>query len=768
MNVVATVFPILLSVIAGHAQPRYPALWEPRAGGAVINQLPEEFMPVIGAWVMKESELEPDGFRPVIDRAAMHSPFNLLVPHLRYPDKEVVDDVIYRAVRNAARYAVRNNIELVPDLDIRNARRAFREQYPDELQELLRLKEVKLSGEGATETSITSIPNLSDHYSAGEVPDYYPVKSSLLRVYAYRGSPKGIEGETLKDITGECSMVYASDDSLRISIPRRNDNSTRACVMVSFTLFYPGVFAPHLMEFQRKVIRQYADVPVAGVCKDEWGFPPYFPEYARENTFDFWYSAHRAAEYAGRTGGRDLLEDCLMMARGFTGRETERQVAINHFREMSLQRNVAIENDFYDAVKEVFGPYAAVTVHPTWWPYPDMLEMKKNGLDWWGAKRDWAQTDEIVPFGVRTALCKKWGSPVWYNQYYSNGLQDQLWGSVLAGGRIDYLPFQRLYDPGLMRAETRIRLLNAISRSPLDCPVAVIFGHAAAMNWAGPYFNDVGMDLVNLLWNTGYPADLIPTSEIENGSLRIDEDGWVRYGKQRYAAVVLYHPEFEKKSTSDFFLKAGRIRTAMFRIGEWTKDFYGVDLEGKSLLPGTMITENDYRDAYLDIMGVLRNLKIPAQTPATEDLDGKYFNLGDFVKEVSKFPPKTGFCRLIDGTVIHVAGTDKVSGDPITAVFEINGYPVAFDAIGVAGVRLDKNGEVQAFAAGSLKSFKAGDFEINLDKRLDMALWRDENGQWEGLVQGLKGEIPAVLRRITGNWEQVGLPEPPANRTGLN
>jgi hypothetical protein len=84
----------------------------------------------------------------------------------------------------------------------------------------------------------------------------------------------------------------------------------------------------------------------------------------------------------------------------------------------------------------------------------------------------------------------------------------------------------------------------------------------------------------------------------------------------------------------------------------------------------------------------------------------------------------------------------------------------------VAAVRLDGNGEVQALAAGSLKFFKAGDFEINLDERLDIALWIDENGQWKGLIQGLKGEIPAVLRRITGNWEQVGLPEPPANRAG--
>ena len=106
------------------------------------------------------------------------------------------------------------------------------------------------------------------------------------------------------------------------------------------------------------------------------------------------------------------------------------------------------------------------------------------------------------------------------------------------------------------------------------------------------------MDLINLLWNTGYPADLIPTTEIENGSLKVDEDGWVHYGSQRYAAVVLYHPEFERESTSEFFSKAGNGKTAIFRIGNWTKDFSGKTVNADKLLPKTMVVSQDYRDIY--------------------------------------------------------------------------------------------------------------------------------------------------------------------------
>ena len=85
---------------------------------------------------------------------------------------------------------------------------------------------------------------------------------------------------------------------------------------------------------------------------------------------------------------------------------------------MSWERNAELEDDFYQTVKEVFGPEAIVATHPTWYPFPGFREYKKNGLHWWAATRDWAQTDELTPFGVRTALAKKWDSPVWYNMFY--------------------------------------------------------------------------------------------------------------------------------------------------------------------------------------------------------------------------------------------------------------------------------------------------------------------------------------------------------------
>ena len=165
------------------------------------------------------------------------------------------------------------------------------------------------------------------------------------------------------------------------------------------------------------VLRQYADVPLAGVCKDEWGFCPSGGLSSAQMTCGS--RTFLAKEYAGRRPGHDLLRDLLLMSKGEKGRTGERAAAVNHYMEMWWQRNAEIETKYYHAIKQVFGKDAMVGTHPTWWPYPNTAEVFKNGLDWWAVKRDLAQTDESTPFCVRTALAKKWHSPLWYNMYYA-------------------------------------------------------------------------------------------------------------------------------------------------------------------------------------------------------------------------------------------------------------------------------------------------------------------------------------------------------------
>lgn len=245
--------------------------------------------------------------------------------------------------------------------------------------------------------------------------------------------------------------------------------------------------------------------------------------------------------------------------------------------ELHRARNTEIEQTFYRATKATFGPDAFVGTHDTTFPYPDAREFERNGLDWWTATRDYAQSDEITPYSCRTSMAKKFGGPVWYNQWYMSTADSYgklIWSYALAGGRMN---FHILYP-------------------------------------SSPPYGERGKDL-------------------------------------------------------------------------------------------------------------------RAQT-----------------------------CRLIDGTVILASGEHDVLGDPIQKTLKVRGRDATFDAVGIAAVRMDQNGRVEAMAAGGLKSFKAGDMSIELAQRADVAVWRDANGAWQGRLQGHDGPVPEVLLTITKNWTRLRVP----------
>jgi hypothetical protein len=714
--------------------------------------------PGIGCWFWGAEEFKPEGYRRFLDLHAKHSAFRLLTTSIRHP-VEVTDPIIHDQIKAAAIYALSLGMALVMDLDVRLARQAFMERYPDELQEIVRLRSLALNESGEVSLAIEAL-NLGDHYTFA-ARGYDSLAGRLLRAYSYRVGARGVESDSVQDITGRCRIIQADAQGIQVAIPGLpSDRGRTACVMAAFKLFTPDVFAPHLTRFERNILRQYADVPLAGACKDEWGFPGRF----EPRTDDLYYSRFMAEDYVHRRPGRELIRDLLLMCLGEQGKENERAAAINHYMEMNWQRNGQVETEFYQSIKKVFGPQAMAATHPTWFPYLSREEAFKNGWHWWVATRDLAQTDEATPFGARTALAKKWHSPLWYNMYYNaqyGAYEEDLWRHALGGGRMNFHPLwprsgenrtPSLLSGNLLRADCRIRLLNYISTAPIDCPVAIVFGHPAALNWAGPGFAQAGMELCNALWEQGAYADLIPSSEIHAGALRLGKDGHIQYGPQRYAAVVLVQPQFERPQVSGFFRQAvKRGQTALFRIGEWTMDFEGRPFDGERALPAEMKADTSSNIA-TKVLARLKATAVEPQTPCTMHRSAGF--------AASMMPAPSGHCRLLDGTVILASGRTDVRGDPIRRTIRVAGHEVFFDATGVAAVRLDHQGSLTAMAAGGLKSFAAGQLRLDLAEPVDVALWRDANGHWQGLLQGHDGEVPLPLRQLTDHWIRLRLPTP--------
>ena len=252
------------------------------------TRLSSQFMPVFGVSHIRENEFSTENYKQQIDEANEKTPYNFLIPFMRFPNHDINEQVVHDYLKRAAEYAYqKGGVQLVPDLDVRNGRRAFQKKYPDELQKMLRILEVKLSGANATEIMISSL-DLEDHMTGGH--HYYPQEGKVLRVYAYQKVDGSINPGILQDITSNCEIIFTSGDSVKVKLPAQNklrSEITHASVMVAFTHLYPDIFGPHLMQFQREIIEQYKDTRIIGVCKDEWGHPAYFPRYIHSGLYDF-------------------------------------------------------------------------------------------------------------------------------------------------------------------------------------------------------------------------------------------------------------------------------------------------------------------------------------------------------------------------------------------------------------------------------------------------------------------------------------------------
>lgn len=684
----------------------------------------------MACWFWGVDEFKPDGYKPFIDQYEKYSATGVLTASLR-SSGELTDENVVRQIRDAAQYAQEKGLGLVMDLDIRLARAEFRKRYPQDLQEIVLVREFPLDGSMSLQATI-ELPSYSDHYTAGRYP-YGPVGVRLERLYSYEKDEGAIKSSSLKDITSYGSL--AGGKQLSLSVPHEsNEKMNWACALIVVTINTPDLFSINLLRFQREVLKLYAGSGLIGAAKDEWGFPGRF----HPTTDDLWYSEAMASVYREKHPGHELIRDILLMAKGEQGREADRKEAINRYMRMIYERNWEIEGDFFESVKELFGIDAMVGTHPTWYPYPNAMEIFKNGLSWWNAKRELAQTDEATPFSVRTALAKKWGSAVWYNMFYDTQPERyaiDIWRAVLGGGRLNIHPpypskdVNRKYallEGELFQAIQRIHLLDYISSAPVHCPVAIVFDHSSVLNWADQSrFADVGFRLADALWEKGVYADLIPSSEIVNGAVTIAENGKIRYGTQLYEVAVYYKPGYDNEQVSALFDRVLNGATSIFQ------------------------TEGQPDETIQGILQVLKKRRIPPQTT------GSMIGLADFPPSV--VPDASGHIRLIDGTFIAASGSSDVMGDPIKRRFYVDGHAVNVDAEGLVGLRFDKSGKLQALACGGLKSFRTGNVRIDLPDRLDIALFK-EAGEWRGIIHGEEQDLPGDLAKFTVNWQFVKQP----------
>ena len=744
---------------------------------ATSQRIPCEVHPEIAFFAIRAEHFESDeGWRGLIDLLARHGMYNLVTVTMRLKGHAITEPETRALFGRLVAYARARGLEVALDLDPRLARGAFRRRYPNELQRVVYLQRCVLR-EGEAAFAIQP-EQWSDHMTGLGTP-YRVEAGRFVRAVAWRLDRNGaVAPASRQDVSGRVEVKTAGVEGVSGLVSGVRD-AEEVAVLAEFSLFTPDVFSPHLVAYQRELLEIYADLPLRGVVKDEWGFPPTVQSMRAHRSF--WYSDFYADAYQRDAGGRCLLDDLILMAVPVAGCESERLAAINRYMALNLRRQAEIEEAYYHAAKEVFGPDTLVTKHATWYPYIDEREFHKNGLSWWVARRDIAQTDEITPVSAALGMAKKFGSANWLNEGYSEfpeHYRRNIWRYAVAGGR---MVFHALYptvngqpsdpcDPNhsehallltreLLQAECRVRLLNFITTAPLDSAVAFVFGHENVMNWAGEGYLDYGEDLSLDLWRHGYAVDLYPSTELASGTFAITDDGWLRVGCQRYHMLVLYRPNMSPAETAAFLRSRPITRTALVVMGGWTHDDQARPLDGLSLLPDGFRQMALAPGTLADLMSVLQASGAPTQPP----LEEPYLL---FRSEQIGLPAPRGVSRLVDGTQVWISATETSdAGDAIQRILEVDDVALEVAAAGLFAARVDAAGNLAALAAGGLSRVGGGGFDLTLPEPLDLALWRNAQGTWHGVVQGLGTlQLPEPLRPLAADWRFLSVPpsfEPP-------
>lgn len=668
--------------------------------------------------------------REKLDGYATNATFNVVTLTLRCaPDLN--DPRTKEKVADYVRLAHARGLKVLMDIDPRIARHRFLAAHPDECERVVHVVRVKPGTDGRATASAARTRQLNDHMSWGSTRAYDATGASLLGGWALKGDGSKrrlqpfVSEQTHNSCTATCDGLAQDEDFV---------------ALFEFRLYSADVFSPLLLPYTRELMETYRALGVDGAMKDEWGHPP---SYSFDPLFKanlaHWYSPHYAAAYARATGGRVLAEDLVEMTFGGPGAEA----MVDAYNRVNLERNVAIERHHYFTVKELFGDDTYVTKHATWWGTLSWPEFRHDGLDWWQAKRDWAQTDETTAVPVMLSLAKKFGKG-WLNEGYQNAPEKyapKLWQYALAGGRMVYhgvypakgprydamgareqalaRTFDILRQDGAL-AQSRIRLANVLSGSVADSPVAFVFGHMNLMNWLKKdTYADWGGDKVAALTSQGWLTDAYPSTELKN--FAVDAEGWLRMGAQRYHAVVLYHPDADDARAFDARL-ADVTKTRVFRLA---KD-----------------ARADAVAAFLETSGARRQ---PAVCR-----NGAW--------NAEQYPEADGTLRLVDGTLERFKALDSTAGDPIAGVLETEAGDVAYRAVGFFGARA-RNGRVEAFGGAQVAEASIPGLAIRLDRPEDFVLTRDADG-WQGLLQrvDVDAPVPPALLAVTPRWTILAAP----------
>ena len=637
--------------------------------------------------------------------------------HIKYPFS---DERILTLIKRCADILDNAGRKFLLDIDVRNEGVEFSEKHPNNKGFFTRFIELILDENG---NGYIDIPNLE----VGKVgrQRLAPPPEYILNAWAFEliDEKSVYKTDSLANIKNETTLIPVDDLNTRYNVSAGKENAGKNCLIYpAIKHAIPDPFSPQLYVFFAEMFEYVKDYKISGTATDEWGF-----ELALRNEGDSYYTEHfpyslyMTLDYEKKTG-RKMEDDLIHFLYAPKEKSGLTMQAVSTYLEV-LRAKMKENNEwFYDKSKEVFGKDTFIGVHPTFWgDQTDFyMDVVLNGLDWWEVKRDYAQTDEWVLMPIRLALAHKCGGNVWYNMWYSGNTNiketyfEETWRNARYGGRTHYLGYECIQEPGVLamrpdgileemnEMEKEIKKINEFQESQPDSRVLIVFGMEAVSCWNLCALNDRswkrnGGNLHNMLeyvkdiFESGYLCDLVPSSEIVNGSVKLVNNEAV-YGRQTYDCLVFIWPNGVNRDVLTFLDNYNKLNKNLIVIGDC------------KLFNNGENAENEFVEFSKKLSYYLADIKNP------KDVTDILTNL-----KIEKNILEKG-CVYQDGSVIFTALGDnhhpdentplgiKGIGNILMVDAMIKGYRVKFKGKDFLAINLNDDGSIKNVAYGECDS----------------------------------------------------------------
>ncbi len=655
--------------------------------------------PQILYWKWDSSIFEGDNLETkIVDILNRGTAFSMLYVSFHWMNKQFTDRELKDAISYCCKKMHQNGKKLMLDIDVRNEGIEFEKHFPGKLSGNLELVEIALDEEGR---GMVIMPTRKvDRW----INEKMVIPSGVVNGWAFHKTGEFEFEEESLTILKDKIKLNETEEALEIVIEAGAEQGNKTCVLFPYTSHViPDLFCDEMYEYFDEMMRFVSDIPLDGISTDEWGESPiinvdenglflkYFP-YSK--SFDDLYS---------RRYESSLTDDLLYLKYDSNNGKNKRIVVINNY--LDALRDKMIENEafIYQKGKEYFGKDTFIGAHPTWWGSNECfhIEALYNGLDWWGVKRDYAQTDEMVIIPIRMALAHKWGGNVWYNMFYSGGTErldtyiEETWNNARFGGRTHQLGYECPNEPGVLpfrregfeainEMEGEIRKINQFQKSQPDARVLVVFGMEAVTNWSNYMPKDEGMfcfrnehdgmkrmlATTQGIFETGYLCDLIPSTELLCEQMKIGKQQ-VTYGTQSYDFVVVLAPEFMDRKA---FGQLKRIKESSIPL----------------LVSGSLHYWRDGRDAgeeFREFAGAL----------------SYYFQSGTDSETIAQILAENKVAKNThgrgtvyqDGSILFAAEGKKTKGNILMIEETVANHQISFKGEDFLGIRWLEDGEVE-------------------------------------------------------------------------